>query len=284
MKINLFKEYTNCIKKPISEDEVEMAMNLGNVILNKKLSAHEWNVGLMGGEEMSEAEFLDPLVEIPTPQEGWLERLRLRKNIVPTWCAVHKAYACDLPEGEYQGNNDENGGQIVYKAWRYAQARNMKVKAQILGLDFYVTPDMSEEEAGLCAQAAIVNHGAKMERIAAKETLDVTGHRQIWEKNKKESPKDAEYAERLGTLIQAEMKASGEDFAPIMFMRMATFQDQIHGDGGAHHPNAGRMLFSYWKHGIALAKACGRDIKELRKERWRTMDISSKHGNDGPQV
>lgn len=284
MKINLAKEFEQCIGTHVPEEEIETAITVGNVILNKKLSPHEWNVGLMGGEEMAPAEYLDPDIELPQAPEGWLERLRLRNNIIPTWRAVHKAYACDLPEGEYEDKTGENGGQIVYKAWRYARAKNMKVKAQILGLDFYVTPDMTEEEAGLCAQAAIVNHGGKMEQIAAHETLDVTGHCQIWQKNKKECPKDADYAERLGTLIQAEMKNSGEDFTPMMFMRMATFQDQIYGDGGAHHPNAGRMLFSYWKHGMALAKACGRDTKELRKERWRTMDMPQRQGNDGPQV
>ena len=282
MKINLEKEFETSIQNPVSEEEKQMAVTIGTVILGKKLSAHEWNVGLMGGEEMSPAEYLDPDVELPAPREGWLERLRLKNNIIPTWRAVHKAWACNLPVAEYTCDA-ENGSQKVYKAWRYAQAKNMKVKTNILGIDFYVTPDMTEEEAGLSAQAAIVNHGGKMEQVMAEDVFDVTGHTQAWAHEKKSHPKEAAYAERLGKLVQAEMKTSGQPFVPMMFARAATFQDQIYGDNGANHQKAGHMLFMYWAHGEKLAEACGQNTEEIRRARKICMDVK-KTGNDGPQM
>lgn len=147
MKMDLFKEYTNYITKPTSEAEVEMAMNVGSVILTKIMTPHEFRVGLMGGEEMSPAEYLDPDVELPEPKEGWLERHRLYKNIRPAWRLIHKIHACELQEGAYEGTDGEKLATTTYKMLRYAQAKNMKVKSSILGIDFYVTPDMTEEEA-----------------------------------------------------------------------------------------------------------------------------------------
>ncbi len=283
MKINLFKEYTDCIKEPTSEAEVEMAMNVGSVILTKKMSAHEWNVGLMGGEEMSEAEFLDPLVEIPAPKEGWLERHRLYKNILPAWRTIHKIHACGLPEGTYEGPEGEKLSTTTYKMLRYAQAKNMKVKSSILGIDFYVTPDMSEEEAKLAPEMAILNHGAEMEKIMAVENIDVSGHTQAWAREKKKDPKSAEFAERLGKMMQAEMHSSGKPLDTQMFMRTATFQDQIRGDNGSRM-KVRDMLFLYWKYGESLGQISGGNIEEIRRARRVCADAQKKPVNDGPDI
>jgi len=283
MKINLEKEYADCINNPASEDEKQMALNVGSVILTKKLTPHEWNVGLMGGVEMSEAEFLDPLVEIPTPEEGWLERHRLYKNIRPAWRTIHKIHACELPEGVYEGVEGEKLATTTYKMLRYAQAKNMKVKSSILGIDFYVTPDMSEEEAKLAPEMAILNHGAEMEKIMATDTLDVTGHTQAWTREKKKDPKSAEFAERMGKMIQADMQSSGKPLDTQMFVRTATFQDQIRGDNGSRM-KVRDMLFLYWKHGEALAKISGGNIEEIKRARRDCADVQKKPVNDGPDI
>ena len=282
MKINLFKEYTNYIEKPTSEAEVEMAMNVGSVILTKKMTPHEWNVGLMGGEEMSEAEFLDPLVEIPAQKEGWLERHRLYKNIHPAWHTIHKIHACELPEAAYEGVEGEKLSTTTYKMLRYAQAKNMKVKSSVLGIDFYVTPDMTEEEAKLAPEMAILNHGAEMEKIMTVEKMDVSGHTQAWAHEKKNDPKNAAYAERLAKMAQADMQSSGKPLDMQMFARTATFQDQIRGDDGDHRKVV-NMLLMYWKHGEALAKIAGRNVEEVRRARRVCADVQ-KPANDGPDI
>jgi hypothetical protein len=237
----------------------------------------------MGGQEMSPAEYLDPDVELPAAPDGWLERFRLTKNIVPEWGVIHKIYACNLPEGEYTGEG-ENGAQQAYKAWRYAQARNMKAKGSLLGLTFYVTPDMTQEEAGLSLQATIMDHGRNMEKLAATDTLDVTGHSQAWERAKKEQPKEVAYAERLGLLFQAEMKAAEKSLDTDMIARTIFFQDQIYGDGDANHRQAAQLLFTCWKHGLEFARAIGMDNEEIRQARKKSMDVVKNPGNDGPDI
>lgn len=280
MNMNLEKEFSNHIKKPISKDEKQMAVNIGHVVLNKKISQKELRFALTGCGQLSEAEFVDPLVEVPAPKDGWLEDYRLKQFIIPSWKAVHKVFKSDLPVGEYNGDND-NASQKVYKAWCYSQARNMKVKSSILDIDFYVTPDMSEEEAELSAQAAVVNHGAKMEQVMKKDSLDVTGFQKAWNNEKKKNPKEAAYAEYLGKFIQAEIKTTGQDFNPKMFVRANNFYDQVYGDGKLDHKKVGIMLFTYWKYGMELAKACGYDLEEVKRARKICMDTAKKSSQKG---
>lgn len=280
MNMNLEKEFLNHIKKPISKEEKQMALNIGRVILNKKISQKELRFALTGCGQLSEAEFLDPLVEVPAPQDGWLDDYRLKRNIVPSWQAIHKVFKANLPLGEYNGESD-NTSQKVYKAWRYAQAKNMKVKSSVLDIDFYVTPDMNEEEAGLSVQAAIADHGAKMEQVMQKDSLDVTGFQKAWEHEKKEHPKEAACAEYLGKFIQAEIKTSGQDFNPKMVIRATNFYDQIYGAGNLDQKKVGIMLFTYWKHGMEFAKACDYDLEELKRTRKACMDTVKKTDHKG---
>ena len=283
MKIDLEKEYANCIQNPISKAEKQMAMNVGSVILTKVMTPHEFRIGLMGGEELSPAEYLDPLVELPAPQEGWLERYRLYKNIYPAWHIIHKIHKCELPEGEYEGNGGGTLGDKAYKMWRYAQAKQMKVKSYVMGIDFYVTPDMTEEEVKLAPEMAILNHGAEMENMMETDTIDVEGHTQAWAQHKKKHPKDAKYAERLALMAQAEMKAAGKPLDMEMFARVATFQDQIRGDNG-NHQRVVDMLFTCWKYGLDLAKVAGRNTEEIERARKVCADVQKKPVNDGPEI
>ena len=277
MEINLEKEYADYIQNPVSEDEKQMAMNVGSVILTKVMSKHKVMVGLMGGTEMSEAEFCDPLVEIPDPKEGWLQRHRLYKNIYPAWRMIHKIHACKLPECAYKGEDDEDITTKTYKMLRYAQTKNMKVKSSMLEIDFYVTPDMTKEEVSLAPEIAFLNHGAEMEKIMAKDDLDVTGHTQIWAYQKKHNPKNAAYAERLGKMAQAEMKYANKPLDMQMFVRTATFQDQIRGDNG-NHKDVVEILSLVWKYGVDFAKLVGSDAAQITRARKLCADTQKAQG------
>ncbi len=219
--IQMDKKVNEYLGIELPEKYKNMAENVARVLLARKVDESEMRRALRGMCSLAEA--LDPFVEID--------------------------YYGGSPASQFEYNRR----QEVYRYWdligKVAQGKD-KIQAEKVDIPYETLASLNEQQKKDMEQIIFLDHIAELEKIMEKDELDVGKHRAAWAQEKEQNPKLADYVERLGKMMQADMKFEHHPLTDMMFKRTCLYQDAFKEKDNPRQ--AIDLLLKYWKYGADL--------------------------------
>lgn len=267
--MNLSEKYDQfCDDKNPSAEEKQMALRVGAALLKPEAIKQICDSALQGALETGGISPALLGIANSKKPESWqvtqdlVTNVYLERDVYPAWSAIHKMLNTEWPEKECERQT------TLIKMRDWARKEEVKLNARELGIPFSVTPDMTDLECMWAPQVALLAHGAKIEQIEPQSALDVTGHTQIWSYIQERLPQYVQQAERLGKMMQTEMRSFNQPLNQEILHRAINFERLTYRQEEFRKPIG--LLKACWKEGETLGKLLG--DKNINVERNACRD------------